>query len=339
MHGRCRAHRRYLGRRTLDSHEGHPGKAGNEDTAADVGNELLNPYDRRLATRRDVGTRFLVLPRIALERTPILQITRRMIVLINDDGISSPGLSAAHELLGTLGDVLIVVPDRDRTATGHAMTLDRPIDARSISYAVNGGSVSKAWIVSGTPTDCAKLACTTICQPPPRFVVSGINLGENVGTGIFYSGTVAGALEAAINGIPAIAVSLCDGSALGYRAAARLVRPIVVDALAHGLPPWTILNINVPNMPEAAIRGVKLTHMGVSGWLENYQVIAELEDGTRRYQLAGTFVVREDNDDAAAVRDGWISVSPLHLTLTASSDHLQAWQSLSLVGTGKSPSR
>ena len=173
-----------------------------------------------------------------------------------------------------------------------------------------------------------KLTCTTICQPPPRFVVSGINLGENVGTGIFYSGTVAGALEAAINGIPAIAISLCEGSAIDYRAAVRLVAPIVVDALAHGLPPWTILNVNVPSVVEANIRGVKLTHMGVSGWLETYRMVATLEDGTRRYQLAGSFVVRGD-DDAAAVRDGWISVSPLHLTLTANGDHLETWPSLS----------
>ncbi len=251
-----------------------------------------------------------------------------MILLVNDDGIDSPGLSAAHELLTGLDDVLIVVPDRDRTATGHAMTLGRPIDARPTSYTGGGAPVSDAWIVSGTPADCVKLTCTTICQPPPRFVVSGINLGENVGTGIFYSGTVAGALEAAINGIPALAVSLCDGSAIDYRAAARLVRPIVVDALARGLPPWTILNINVPNVAPARIRGVKLTHMGVSGWLESYRVVAELEDGTRRYQLAGSFVVRDD-DDAAAVRDGWISVSPLHLTLTANGDHLKTWPSLS----------
>lgn len=109
---------------------------------------------------------------------------------------------------------------------------------------------------------------------------------------------MAGALEAAINGIPAIAISLREGSAIDCRAAAQLVTPIVRDALARGLPPWTILNVNVPNVPPAEFRGIKLTHMGVSGWLEDYQMIAELEDGTRRYQLAGSFVVR-DLDDAA----------------------------------------
>ncbi len=247
-----------------------------------------------------------------------------MIVLTNDDGISSPGLRAAYELLCTFDDVLVVVPDRDRTGTGHGMTLDRPLDARRTQYEAHG----EAWIVSGTPADCVKLACTTLCEPRPRFAVSGINLGENVGTGIFYSGTVAGALEAAINGIPAVALSLRDGSAIDYRVAARLVRPIVADALIHGLPSWTILNVNVPNVSEAAMRGVKLTAMGVSGWLESYELVAEPEDGMRRYELAGAFVVRDD-DDAAAVRAGWISVSPLHLTLNARVDHLHDWQSLS----------
>lgn len=251
-----------------------------------------------------------------------------MIVLTNDDGISSPGLRAAYELLCPFDDVMVVVPDRDRTGTGHGMTLDRPLDARRTEYEVDGGSGGEAWIVSGTPADCVKLACTTLCESRPRFVVSGINLGENVGTGIFYSGTVAGALEAAINGVPAIALSLRDGSAIDYRVAARLVRPIVADALSRGLPSWTILNINVPNVSEAAMRGVKLTTMGVSGWVENYECVTELEDGMRRYELTGAFVVRDD-DDAAAVREGWISVSPLHLTLSAGVDHLHGWQSLS----------
>lgn len=250
-----------------------------------------------------------------------------MIVLTNDDGISSPGLRAAYEMLRAFDDVLVVVPDRDRTGTGHGMTLDRPLDARRTEYEADDGSRSEAWVVSGTPADCVKLACTTLSDPRPRFAVSGINLGENVGTGIFYSGTVAGALEAAINGIPAIALSLRGGSAIDYRAAARLVRPIVADALAHGLPSWTILNVNVPNVSEGALRGVKLTPMGVSGWLESYELIDEPEDGVRRYGLGGAFVVRED-DDAAAVREGWISVSPLHLTLSAGVDHLHGWQSL-----------
>lgn len=258
-----------------------------------------------------------------------------MIVLTNDDGIASPGLRAAHELLRTFDDVLVVVPDRDRTGAGHGMTLDRPLEARRTRYEVDG-VCGDAWIVAGTPADCVKLACTTLCDPRPRFAVSGINLGENVGTGIFYSGTVAGALEGAINGIPAVALSLRNGSAIDYRAAARLVRPIVADALTHGLPSWTILNVNVPNVSEAALRGVKLTSMGVSGWLESYELVAELDDGTRRYELGGAFVVRDD-DDAAAVREGWISVSPLRLTLSAGGDHLRAWRSLSPRESGERP--
>jgi len=267
-----------------------------------------------------------------------------MIILTNDDGLSAEGIAALFGELRTLGcgDILVAVPETQHSAMSHAMTLDRPLVARrSVLPKFGAGDASSrtaVWVVCGTPADCVKLACTTLARPnQPQFLISGINHGSNVGTGILYSGTVAAALEGAINRVPSVAISLSDGDRISFSEAARVISPVLVDALQHKLPPWTILNINVPNLSAEQIRGFRVVPMGRSRWVERYQELDHREDGTQVFRLTGSFVI-EGHDDAWALAQGWITVSMLGLTLSSvdGSEFLNGWTSLRRGGSSSS---
>ena len=228
-------------------------------------------------------------------------------------------------VLADLGDLVIVVPREETSGTGHAITLHKPIEAEEVEHP----SASAAFVVNGTPADCAKLATKTLfADDPPALCVSGLNRGPNVGVNLFYSGTVGAALEAVINGVPAVAVSKEFGlrraqssrEKLSFEDAARLAAPILKETLARGLPAWHALNVNVPDRPLAEIRGVKLTRQGVSGFEERYiEEPPDRDSRLRRFRIEGDMRLRETDGltDAEALAEGYVSVTPISLDLTA----------------------
>jgi len=251
------------------------------------------------------------------------------ILLTNDDGLSSPGLTTlVHELLRTgRYDLRVVAPEKEQSGVGHCITIHWPLYAEKVTLPDPLGNVP-AFHVAGTPADCVKLAMTNLFPEfSPQLVISGINRGPNVGMNVLYSGTVGGALEAVINEMPAIAFSL-DIPASGlwhFALAAELCLPIIDAVVSAGLPDWTALNVNIPNRPQAEIKGTRLTQQGRSGFKEYY--IEEAAEGSRRrFRLEGTMFYRDENTDidAVALREGWITATPLGLSMQSK----EGWESV-----------
>jgi len=230
-----------------------------------------------------------------------------MILVCNDDGVSAPGLAALAEVLTRLDSVFVVAPDREQSAAGHAITLSRPLRAERLS---NG------WIaVDGTPTDCVNLALNGLLDQRPWLVVSGINRGANLGDDITYSGTVSAAMEAVLLGIPAIAVSQAGKSVKNYAVAARFAEKLSRAIKQSGLPDDTLLNVNIPELCRN--EGFKVTRQGRRRYSD---AIVEKTDprGRKYYWIGGDQLDFDDEPgtDFAAVKAGFISVTPLHLDMT-----------------------
>jgi len=250
------------------------------------------------------------------------------VLLTNDDGWGAPGLVALARVIASFADLVVVAPRREQSGVGHGITIHKRIDVERASM----DGAREAYVVDGTPADCAKLAIRALLPDrPPAFVVSGLNNGPNVGVNVLYSGTVGAALEATINGVGAVAVSKEFGDELDFDGAADAVAGLLQKIIARGLPPWRVLNINVPGRPLPEIAGVRVTRHGVSGFDESYrEVDAELGEGRRRFALQGVMTLRDDDGrtDAEALRDGYISVTPLGLDLTSRAvaiDGLAEW--------------
>ena len=237
---------------------------------------------------------------------------RPLIMLANDDGIRSTGIRALGRHLADLGDIVVVAPDRERSATSHAFTLDRPLRCEE---------VEPGWfMVDGTPADCVYLGILKICARKPDLVVSGINHGFNLGSDVFYSGTVAGAVEAALRDVPAIAMSLewkrgMHKSEEPFEPAARFAHALARAVLSEGLPPGTLLNVNVPS--ETRPHGYRWTKLGKRLYRDQVDERADLR-GRRYYWIGGPAAGYGDvpGSDCHAVRDGVVSVTPLDLDLT-----------------------
>jgi 5'-nucleotidase len=244
----------------------------------------------------------------------------KRILFTNDDGLSSPGLTTlVHELQKTgKYDLRVVAPEKEQSGVGHCITIHWPLFAEAVTLP-DPISAVPAFKVAGTPADCVKLALTNLFPDfKPDLVVSGINRGPNVGINVLYSGTVAGALEAVINGFPAVALSL-DVPATGlwhFALAAEMSVPIINEVVKHGLPQWTALNVNIPNCSQSEIKGVRMTEPGKSGFKE-YYVEEKPEAGRRKFRLEGNMTYRDHdtNVDAIALREKWIACSPLGLSL------------------------
>jgi 5'-nucleotidase len=239
-------------------------------------------------------------------------VSRPVILLSNDDGIRSPGLRALARRFADLGEVIVVAPDRERSATSHAFTLDRPLRCEE---------VEKGWFsVDGTPADCVYLGLLKLCTERPRLVVSGINQGFNLGSDVFYSGTVAGAVEAALRDVPAVAVSLefirgMHRDEAPYAHAADFVHALGRAILVEGLPPGTLLNVNVPR--TMARPGFRWTRLGKRLYRDQVDERADLR-GRRYYWIGGPPADQGDlpGTDSHAVEHGLPSVTPLDLDLT-----------------------
>ena len=243
---------------------------------------------------------------------------RPLILLANDDGVQARGLHALAEALGDLGDLVVVAPDRERSATGHAFTLDRPLRL---------DEVREGWFaLDGTPADCVYLGLLRLCSRPPALVVSGINHGLNLGADVFYSGTVACAVEAAIRQTPAMAISLEARPGADFSHAARFAHALSRAILRHGLPEGTLLNVNVP---AGAPKGYRWTRLGKRIYREQVEERSDLR-GRRYYWIGGPAAGYGDvpGSDCHAVRDAVVSVSPLDLDLTHGGllAHLPGWE-------------
>ncbi|MGH9938276.1 MAG: 5'/3'-nucleotidase SurE [Blastocatellia bacterium] len=232
------------------------------------------------------------------------------ILVTNDDGYFSEGIAALAGALEAVGEVTVVAPASEQSATAHSLTLTRPLRARTIA--------ERRYTVDGTPTDCVLLALTKILPEQPDIVVSGINHGANLGDDVTYSGTVAGALEASVYRLPGIAVSLTaregDFTHAAKFAADLTAQVLKAQVLKEGLPGGTILNVNVP---PGEIRGARLTHQGVVSTTP--EIVEGVDPRGRAYYWIGVQKVswKEDRgSDYAAIGAGLVSITPLRTDMT-----------------------
>lgn len=232
---------------------------------------------------------------------------RPLILITNDDGVASPGLTALADALRPLGVCVTVAPDRDNSAASHSLTMNRPLKITPIGENI--------YSVNGTPTDCVVLALNRIVEKHPDLLVSGINPGPNLGDDIAYSGTVSAAVEGAMYGVASLAVSLAGAHPFDFSTAARTAAWLAAIILERGLPENTLLNANIPAID--AIRGIKVTRQGRKLWKN---AILETLDpwGKKHYWIGGgTAHLDPDEDtDVRAINAGFISVTPIHLDLT-----------------------
>lgn len=234
------------------------------------------------------------------------------ILLTNDDGITAPGLRALHAAVSPLGEVTVMAPDREQSAAGHSLSLHRPLRIDRLE---------EGWYaVDGTPTDCVNLALNGLLKGRrPEIVLSGINRGANLGDDITYSGTVAAAMEATLLGLPAVAFSVAyePGQPSRYELAAAFARKLAAEVLRRGLKPGVLLNVNVPNVPEAECAGVRVTRQGKR--IYGDAIVEKIDPRGREYYWIGgngLSWVEEPDTDFDAVAHGSISVTPIRLDLT-----------------------
>ena len=234
-------------------------------------------------------------------------------LLTNDDGIYARGLLALYQELSQDAECLIVAPEIEQSAVGHAITISRPLMVRKARK--NGSFLGYA--VLGTPADCVKIGLGELAGGPVDLVVSGINRGANVGINVLYSGTVSAATEAAILGVPSIAISLDTHEEADYSAAARFARKMAAFILENPLP-HVALNVNVPAVPEEEIRGVVVAKQGRARLMESFDKRIDPRENIY-YWLAGETELpsqEQDDTDASALKRGMITITPIHYDLT-----------------------
>jgi len=258
------------------------------------------------------------------------------LLISNDDGIFALGIRTLANTLAEAGhDVTVVCPDRERSATGHGLTLHDPIRAEVVE-SVFHPSV-KAWSCSGTPSDCVKLALGALLDEPPDFVLSGINHGSNIGTDVLYSGTVSAAMEGVIEGIPSIALSLTSFTCHDFQPAAAFAKTLLAHLDEAPLPEPMLLNVNVPPVKSEEIAGVAITRQGIRRYFDTFEKRVDPR-GKTYYWLAGEVLEEIDQPehmhlpldietDVQAIAKNYITVTPLQYNLTypAGVYTLQKW--------------
>lgn len=273
------------------------------------------------------------------------------LLISNDDGVFALGIRTLANTLADAGhQITVVCPDRERSATGHGLTLHDPIRAEQVESLFHPGI--QAWACSGTPSDCVKLGLGALLPSPPDLVLSGINHGANLGTDVLYSGTVSAAMEGVIEGIPGLAFSLTSFAAQNFQPAANFARRLLEQLQSHPLPHAMLLNINIPSIPEAEIAGVAVTRQGVRRYFDFFEKRIDPR-GKTYYWLAGEYLedvdepemelpvplsfVKENINldwlgktmtDVAAIRHNYITVTPLQYNLTCSTGlmSLRQWE-------------
>ena len=234
-------------------------------------------------------------------------------MLTNDDGIYAKGLSSLYEEISQEAECLIVAPEIEQSAVGHAITISRPLMVRRATK--NGSFLGYA--VLGTPADCVKIGIKELAEKPVDLVVSGINRGSNAGINVIYSGTVSAATEALILGIPAIAISLDTHKEADFTYAAKFARKMVRLIMNNTIIQSSAINVNIPCIPSEQIKGVCVVRQGKSNIIENYEKRVDPRENTYYWISAGTASANDANDtDVAALAAGYITITPLQYDLT-----------------------
>lgn len=237
------------------------------------------------------------------------------ILITNDDGIHAPGIAALAEAMQDLGDIEVVAPDTERSAAGHAITMLHILRAFPITK--DGRLFGQA--VNGTPADCVKLALSNLLAAPPQLVVSGVNPGPNTGTNVLYSGTVSAAMEGAIYGVPSLAVSMGTlKNDQDFSPAQYYAKKVAATILEKGLPNGIMLNLNVPSLPQAEIKGLKATFQSIYQYNDRYEKRHDPRGRDYYWLSLEDAQVMDDSPDADAnaIADGYASLTPLSLNLT-----------------------
>ncbi len=250
------------------------------------------------------------------------------ILVTNDDGVQAPGLLALVQELRSLGEVSVLAPDHNWSASGHVKTLHRPLRARPVLLADGSDALSS----DGAPSDCVALALMGIVEKPIDVVVSGINPNANIGHDVTYSGTVTAAMEAAIGGVPGVAVSLdapeYAKGGLDYTTAAQVARIVTAKLLQHDLPKNVLLNVNVPYLKMDAIEGFRVSRQGLRIYRD---ALIRREDprGRPYYWIGGEAPtgVPDEGTDFGDLQAGYVSITPIQLDLTAHDQlaNLKSW--------------
>lgn len=235
------------------------------------------------------------------------------ILITNDDGIYAEGIYALACALKRAGNVTVVAPDTQRSAVGHAITITDPL---RVTEAKRNGKFF-GWAASGTPADCVKLGIKAIMKKRPDLVVSGVNLGGNQAYNILYSGTVSGATEGALLGIPSIAVSLDTFKNPDYTASAEFAVKLAGMVKKRRLPPGTLLNVNVPNVPAARLKGVRVTNQSRTCFNDWFDKRTD-PHGNTYYWMTGDYKPKDPDSasDLNALRANYVSVTPIQFDLT-----------------------
>lgn len=238
-----------------------------------------------------------------------------LILITNDDGITAPGLRALIKYMTAIGDVVVVAPDSPQSGMGHAITIDSTLYSKKMQI----DAEHEEYSCSGTPADCVKMALQELLDRKPDICVSGINHGSNSSINVLYSGTMSAAIEAGIEGIPAIGFSLCDYSwEANFDAAESFIKNIVTEALTNGIPKGVVLNVNIPNLAKEEIKGIKICRQAKANWKEKFDKRTN-PMGKEYYWLTGEFELLdkgEDTDEWALV-NGYVSIVPTQFDLTA----------------------
>ena len=241
-----------------------------------------------------------------------------MILVTNDDGITAPGLRTLVRCMKELGEVVVVAPDSPQSGMGHAITLDNTLYSKRVVVDPEGGA-PREYSCSGTPADCVKLALQELLDRRPDICVSGINHGSNSSINVIYSGTMSAAIEAGIEGIPAIGFSLCDYSwEADFSPAEEGVKKIVAEALENGIPKGVVLNVNIPKADKAGLKGIKVCRQARANGKEKFDKRTN-PSGKDYYWLTGEFQLLDKGEDTDewALSNGYISVVPTQFDLTA----------------------
>tara|TARA_B110000495_G_scaffold103762_1_gene89662 strand:+ start:2186 stop:2956 length:771 start_codon:yes stop_codon:yes gene_type:complete len=250
-----------------------------------------------------------------------------LILVTNDDGITAPGIRALISVMNELGDVVVVAPDSPQSAMGHAITINSTLHCDSIK--IDDGPQIE-YSCSGTPADCIKMGVNEILERKPDICVSGINHGSNSSINVIYSGTMSAALEASIEGIPAIGFSLLDYRwNADFNAIKTFIKKITIAALKEGIPKGNALNVNFPKLLKKDIKGIKICRQAGAYWIEKFDK-RKSPQGKEYYWLTGELINHDKGEDSDewALKNGYISIVPVKFDMTDHSNikELNKWK-------------
>ena len=242
--------------------------------------------------------------------------SKPIILVTNDDGISAPGIKALIQVMSEIGSVVVVAPESPQSAMGHAITINNTLHINKISK--ENADITE-YGCSGTPVDCVKLAVNEILKQKPQLCVSGVNHGSNSSINVIYSGTMSAAVEAGIEGIPAIGFSLLDDNwNADFETIKPFIKKIALEVLTNKLPEGVVLNVNFPKLKHKDIKGIKVCRQAKAIWMEKFDK-RQTPQGKDYYLLTGEFVNQDKGEDTDewALANGYISIVPVQFDLTA----------------------